>query len=462
MLACCRDDGIALVGGAGLVPLPVRVQTPGSRLRFSPDGRTLLVFHEGQFVVVDSRGRVARRFRESDEPLPADSPPSDMAFSPEADVVVTAWDNDEDRTIRLWETSSGRLLTRFVVPGRGPILPTFLPGSRALVMACQRELKRFPLLGHDLARITAVQTYPVRAFAVHGANLATIAEEPVEPDGRQRGQAILWRDGLRRAMLPFETVRDSITSPRAAFIAGGKQLLFSPTAPRLHMWDLEGTGEQSVTVASMRDFVVGPDGKRVWTLAGGSMQSWDLPSFRPATAWEKISTEGLATLYSLAAGRERVLAGGRDGRVHLLRAVDGQPERSWAGPGGPVSAAALLADESLGAVGTRDGRLHVHDLSGDGKLLDASAHDDAVEALAFAPSGLLASGSRDRSVKLWRRDGNRYELLLSLRGFPRAVRDLRFDEEGRRLFILLEYGAGVRVWDLERLRAECEALGIAW
>ncbi|GAB1538286.1 hypothetical protein NUACC21_09440 [Scytonema sp. NUACC21] len=58
-------------------------------------------------------------------------------------------------------------------------------------------------------------------------------------------------------------------------------------------------------------------------------------------------------------------------------------------------------------------------------------HRDIVWAVSFSPNGqLLASGSRDRTVKLWRRDGL---LLQTLKGHSDAITSLSFSPDGQTL-----------------------------
>src|SRR5262249_45980807 len=90
-------------------------------------------------------------------------------------------------------------------------------------------------------------------------------------------------------------------------------------------------------------------------------------------------------------------------------------------------------------------------------------HQDAVEAIAFDGRGqLLATGSRDRSVSLWRRDGDDVRLVFTLQRLPAAVRSLWLHADGSQLAVLLHNESAVRVWDLERLRRRCQEMDLGW
>ncbi|HEY8504587.1 MAG TPA: hypothetical protein VIL46_08390, partial [Gemmataceae bacterium] len=84
------------------------------------------------------------------------------------------------------------------------------------------------------------------------------------------------------------------------------------------------------------------------------------------------------------------------------------------------------------------------------------AHRDAVHTATFSPGGLLATGSRDRTVRLWGEDG---ALVLTL-WLGRPVRRVRFADDGRTLTVLLEGERGLRRFHLERLHRDLSGLGI--
>jgi hypothetical protein len=159
----------------------------------------------------------------------------------------------------------------------------------------------------------------------------------------------------------------------------------------------------------------------------------------------------------VTAGRERVAVAGRNGSVYLLRAADARLEAGREVADNPVRCVALSGDETLVAAGTDGGDLRLLHAASAEVVARMTPHRDGVTALSFAGNGLLASGARDKTVKLWRWDGAALTELLTLRQCA-AVRWLGFHPDGVRLFVLLDGERAVRVWHLDRLRSRLTEL----
>ena len=175
-------------------------------------------------------------------------------------------------------------------------------------------------------------------------------------------------------------------------------------------------------------------------------------------------------ILDLAVGSRWVLAGTADAQTHLFAATDGsRPLQSWPSPGDhPVQCVALSPDETLAVSGNQVGVVQVARIP-DGEVIAElkdrrgdPAHTDSVETVAFHPDGrLLATASWDRSIRLWRRDGEKFEELLRLPA-PGPVVQAGFSPDGTKLAMLVHNERAVRLWHLDRLFERFKQLGLDW
>jgi WD40 repeat protein len=90
-------------------------------------------------------------------------------------------------------------------------------------------------------------------------------------------------------------------------------------------------------------------------------------------------------------------------------------------------------------------------------------HSDVVECLAIAPDGkTLASGSYDRTIKLWNLETG--ELQTTLKGHTSALLSLAFSPDGKTLASSsnMEFqDASIKIWDLQRGSVK-QNLGKSW
>jgi WD40 repeat protein len=171
---------------------------------------------------------------------------------------------------------------------------------------------------------------------------------------------------------------------------------------------------------------------------------------------------GLASLEALAVGRSRVAVGGRNGTVYVLT---DRAELSVAvpGPGDPVLSVALLPDDSAVIAGTQDGSVLVIRLNGGNGLVIPDAHPGGVTAVAVSRDGsYLATGGKDRAVRVWRPAGGGFELAFAVTNLPSRVRSLEFGRSDNRLLVLPMNEHVARVWDLDVLHRQFGALNLGW
>ena len=125
-----------------------------------------------------------------------------------------------------------------------------------------------------------------------------------------------------------------------------------------------------------------------------------------------------------------------------------------------VESVALSPDESLAAMGNEAGEVRVFRVPG-GEIVGQlpTAHREAVTATVFVTNQLLATGSRDGTVRFWVWANGALSEVFSLRTTGLVI-DLAVTRDGTRLAAAVAGELGVRVWRVDKLRENLVALGL--
>jgi WD40 repeat protein len=451
-LAYADARQVGLLDGATLRPKGPPLPGGASCLAASPDGHTLAVGREAVHLLDVERGRTLAVLGTDEQELDG------LTFSPDGALLAgTAPRTDH---VKVWEAAGGRLVADLPA-GAGPLHAEFHPDGRHLAVLAGDRTVLYEVGGLREQTVAAGQGHPVHAFAPtpDGGALVTV----YGPGNHEGARAGLWPlDGpaVRPTMSTPLGCLPLWHSPVVAAHPEGKWLAVGATDWLAVFNRADGTPVFRKELAGVNAVSFGPDG-RLWAAAGPRVLAYELPEGKQVAGWDNSFSEtltGLSAVWGLAVGRHRVLAGGRDGTLRLLRAADGSLEAAWPASAGPIHSVALSADETLAAVGTARGEVRLLRLPDGHVLFEGSPHGDSVVAVAFA-GARLASGSRDRTVKLWDcGPGGMTEYLTFRTAGP--VRSLAFTPDGANLAILLERERAVRVWRLGRLRERFVQLGI--
>ena len=409
-------------------------------LALSPDGKLVAAGELDRTIRIrdTSTARVLDRMRGHGDL------PTALAFSPDGDRIVSA---AADGIVRFWNTGS---VEPFAVlgghTGRIGTLCFSADGSRVLSAADDGTLRLWSTAAPD-----ATDVLPGHASAVHSVAFGTSDTQLVSAS--VRGELRFWDAGAGECYDAIHLVNDDhsamAVSPDGKLLAIGHRggaLLCDFAMARAR--PLGGRLGDVIAV------VFAPDGSQLAGLdSDGQVIVWDAATADPVKTMHGEASPGGGAVSFSADGRR--LASTHGTSVRIWDAVGGAVLRTLGGTDAVVRALAFAPGADLLATGWSDGSIRVFDPETGELVADLAGHVDVVWSLSFSPDGTrLVSGAGDATIWLW--DAGTARPMARLRGHLRAVTSVAFSPSGSRI-VSGSVDGSVGIWDTEPVRTRWAA-----
>ncbi|WP_168218742.1 WD40 repeat domain-containing serine/threonine protein kinase [Limnoglobus roseus] len=394
-----------------------------------------------------------------------------VAVHPSGAVLVSLSDDADDHTLKVWSVTSGKLIGATAIPGEGLMSLAISADGRTIYVGSSDRTHRFDLRGLEVLKreVPAAGFVETAALTPAGTGVAILTRRPelttaavTKPfllslvrDGRTTEYAFsVPRQGDGRFGLATADDRVAVTTDCADAI------VWSSRKPTRHQ-------TLPIPSASLPRFQ--PSADRLWVVQDGhEHRPWNLATEKAEAGWSNAVDKvlkGAAGIQAAAVGSTRVVAGTRDGSVVLVDPATGKIQSRATTADGPVTSLALSRDESLAVAGLYAGKLRTLNLTAGTEDVVTAPHRDTITAVALGEavgSRYLATGSSDRSIRLFVRDGSAWRPLFALNDLGSGVNALEFTPDGGRLLFACASSLGYRVLDLDALHTELAKDGFGW
>ncbi len=384
-----------------------------------------------------------------------------IAYAPDGKTLATGSD---DKTVRLWDTLTGK--PRAVLSNPGDVISTvaFSPDGKTLATGgpdrtvklwdtgTGQERGRLKQHGHWVSSV---------AFSADGKTLAS---------GSLDGIVHLWDPATLVERASHQTgavwVRSLALSPDGHTVATGSH------DGTVKLWDWVADRERTVFDKSIgvayknqggpvTAIAFAPDGKTLAWICTAELQMWDLETMKERASFSLRFNGAYPGSLSFSPDGH-VLAAGCGGleevpaSVKFWDAHTGQSLGIIRGHAGKHLAAVFAPDGRTLAFGSSDGLVEVWDMAGNPERATVQAYPDGVWSVAFAPDGkTLAStcgewwkkwqGKEPPTLKLW--DPATARERLALRGHDGYATAVAFSPDGKTL-ASAGWDRTVKLWDV--------------
>ena len=468
-----------LRGHAGRVRAVAMVPFPGSQA--PKDGaevksRLISGSHDARVKIWDIQGYREELVLGADIVRAHEDSVLGVSFSPDSESILSA---SRDRTARLWDRRSGKLLGEFQ-QGHHFLATTalFFPkGDRFLTAAVDNTARIWDVAtGMQVRTLDGTGVSAAAAITPDGTRIAT---------GSDRRTARIW-DRLGKMLAETPDHHAEVTA--VAFSPDGRLLFTGDEFGHCRLWDASAVGQaaapkllweaqrhsRGVIAASFT-----PGGRRILTASSDrTVAQWDAATGREIDALA-LAHPAAVTAMAVSPDGRRALTVCEDGRVRLWDVDVAREVGEFTSPGETITAVAFSPDGTIGVTtstiasrqkgATADAQSAVRlwdlktltQLSGDGGTASPFHQFRETSALAwqtvFSPDGASLLTVVGNEVRLLSAKTRQETMSFIPQG---AVASAQFSPDGRRV-VTSSWDNTARIWNIAGPRAEVKLVGHA-
>jgi WD40 repeat protein/uncharacterized caspase-like protein len=358
-----------------------------------------------------------------------------VAFSPDGKLMASA---SSDKTVRVWDTLSSRLLRVLDAHWDSVTSIAFSPDGKTIISGS---------LDKNIAVCDVKTGRLIRTLADHADEVNSVA---YSPDGKtiasaSRDETInLWDSATGEVI---HTIEGAASDVRAvAFSPDGSTLASAGADKMVRLWRVsDGTAVHALQghSAAVRCVGFSPDGQTV--VSGGDdkmIMLWSAAS--GASIRTLAGHQGIITSTLFTQDGKTIYSASQDKSIRVWDVQSGKVARVIEAASDPVASIALSGDGSIVAAASI---VKMYLFSGDtGKWVRTIESGlSAVRCVGFSPDGKMMASAAVNSIKLW--DRNSGALVDTLNGHSSQVNAISFSRDGK-LLASASADKTIKLWDL--------------